>query len=63
MFNNWIKQSEEKFCLMEISRSNEVKYLKIGPTRALNCIAAVGGKKRQNKLPQTCVMLTYVYMQ
>lgn len=45
MFNNWIKQSEEKFCLMEISRSNEVKYLKIGSTRALNCIAAVGGKK------------------
>lgn len=47
---------------MEISRSNEVKYLEIAPTKALNCIAGMGGEKRQKKLPQACVMLTYVYM-
>lgn len=47
---------------MAISRSAEVKYLKIALTKALNCIAEMGGEKRQNKLPQACLMLTYVYM-
>lgn len=48
---------------MEISGSNEVKYFKIAPTKSFKLHHGGGWKKRQNKLPQTRLMLAYVYME
>lgn len=59
MFNKWIKQSKEKFCLMEVSGSNEVKHLKIAQTKSFKLHCRDGWKKR---LTQTYLMLIYVYM-
>lgn len=48
MFNKWIKQSKEKFCLMEVSGSNEVKHLKIAQTKSFKLYCRDGWKKKTN---------------